>query len=313
MEWIEVAVSVNREAVEAVSAILMDAGAAGVAIDDPRALLECSLQPGSWDYVELPENSDPNGEVIVKAWLQQSDWAAETVIQIQQAVRRLPEYGLEAGSCLVKSEIVLDNDWATAWKAYYKPLRVGKRLLIRPVWQAVEPTPGELEIALDPGLAFGTGTHPTTRLCLQLLEDYLQPGCSFLDVGCGSGILTIAAALLGAGSLIAVDLDEQAVTSTKDNLKLNQLSEKVTVIHGNLTDQVRQPVALITANIVANAIIAMLPDLQRVLLPGGVLLASGIITGRQEDVAAAIRASQLTLLEIRQEGEWIAMAARKER
>lgn len=313
MEWIEVAISVNREAVEAASAILMEAGATGVAIDDPRALLECSLQPGSWDYVELPENPDPNGEVIVKAWLQQSDWAAETVIQIQQAVRRLPEYGLDAGSCQVKSEIVVDNDWATAWKAYYKPLRVGKKLLIRPVWEAVDPTPGELEIALDPGLAFGTGTHPTTRLCLQLLEDYLQPGCSFLDVGCGSGILTIAAALLGAGSLIAVDLDEQAVTSTKDNLKLNQLSEKVTVIHGNLTDQVKQPVALITANIVANAIIAMLPDLQRVLLPGGVLLASGIITGRQEDVAAAMQAAQLTILEIRQEGEWVAIAARKVR
>ena len=311
MEWIEVSVSVQREAVEAVCAILMEAGAAGVAIEDPAILFQRREQPGDWDYVEIPEDVDREGEIVIKAWLQQNVWLAEAIQQIKNEVAKLAEYGLEAGSCAVHSEAVEDKDWATAWKAYYKPIRVGKRLRIRPIWEESEAAPGELEIALDPGLAFGTGIHPTTQLCLRSLEDYLKPGDSFLDVGCGSGILTIAAGLLGAEPMTAVDIDELAVHSTRDNLRLNQMQDRVRIIHGNLVDQIHQPVNVVTANIVADAILRLLPDITPLLLPEGILITSGIITTREEEIVEATLALGLRLLEVRREGDWVAVLAQK--
>lgn len=311
MEWIEISVSVHREAVEATCAILMDAGAIGVAMEDPSLLFERSEQPGDWDYVEIPEGVDRFGEIIVKAWLQRNAWFADAFQQIKAEVQKLSSYGILAGSCTILSEIVEDGEWATAWKAYYKPIRVGKRLLIRPIWEEMNLQPQDLEIALDPGLAFGTGSHPTTQLCLRFLEDYLKPGDSFLDVGCGSGILTIAAAKLGAGVLSAVDIDELAVHSTIENLKLNGLAEKVRVIHGDLVEQIQEPVRVVTANIVADAILRLLPNIEPLLVSQGLFIASGIITTREEDLVKATEEAGLSILEVRREGDWVAILAQK--
>lgn len=311
MEWIEISVSVHREAVEATCAILMEAGSVGVAIDDPALLFERSEQPGDWDYVEIPEGVDRFGEIVVKAWLQRNAWFADAFQQIKTEVQKLSTYGIQAGSGTIHSEIVEDGEWATAWKAYYKPIRVGKRLLIRPIWEERNLLPQDLEIALDPGLAFGTGSHPTTQLCLQFLEEYLQPGDSFLDVGCGSGILTIAAAKLGAGVLSAVDIDELAVHSTRENLKLNGLAEKVRVVHGDLVEQIREPVRVITANIVADAILRLLPSIEPLLVPQGLFIASGIITTREEDLVKATEEAGLSILEVRREGDWVAILSQK--
>lgn len=311
MEWIEISVSVHREAVEATCAILMDAGAIGVAMEDPALLFERSEQPGDWDYVEIPEGVDRFGEIIVKAWLQRNAWFADSFQQIKAEVQKLSSYGILAGSCTILSEIVEDGEWATAWKAYYKPIRVGKRLLIRPIWEEMNLQPQDIEIALDPGLAFGTGSHPTTQLCLRFLEDYLKPGDSFLDVGCGSGILTIAAAKLGAGVLSAVDIDELAVHSTIENLKLNGLAEKVRVIHGDLVEQIQEPVRVVTANIVADAILRLLPNIEPLLVSQGLFIASGIITTREEDLVKATEEAGLSILEVRREGDWVAILAQK--
>lgn len=311
MEWIEISVSVHREAVEATCAILMDAGAIGVAMEDPALLFERSEQPGDWDYVEIPEGVDRFGEIVVKAWLQRNAWFADAFQQIKAEMQKLSSYGILAGSCTILSEIVEDGEWATAWKAYYKPIRVGKRLLIRPIWEEMNLQPQDLEIALDPGLAFGTGSHPTTQLCLRFLEDYLKPGDSFLDVGCGSGILTIAAAKLGAGVLSAVDIDELAVHSTIENLKLNGLAEKVRVIHGDLVKQIQEPVRVVTANIVADAILRLLPNIEPLLVSQGLFIASGIITTREEDLVKATEEAGLSILEVRREGDWVAILAQK--
>jgi ribosomal protein L11 methyltransferase len=233
-----------------------------------------------------------------------------------------------------------EQDWADAWKQHYTIQRIGVRAVVVPSWLEYEPLPGDLILRLDPGMAFGTGLHPTTQLCIALLERYLQPGCRALDLGCGSGILAIAAAKLGARAVLALDTDPIAVAATRENVERNDVAEPVRVaegslgggaalghwLYGRMNDEARTMINsveddhrssfiahrfdLIVANIIARVLAALAVDMAGALVPGGMLVASGIIAEREAEVVEAFAAAGLTPVERRQEGDWVALVYR---
>ncbi|MBR2907155.1 MAG: 50S ribosomal protein L11 methyltransferase [Clostridia bacterium] len=223
---------------------------------------------------------------------------------------RFREEGIE---CEIEINGVKEEDWANSWKQYYKTLKIGKRIVIVPAWEKYEPADGEITVRMDPGMAFGTGTHETTRLVIELLEDYTVPGCRMLDVGTGSGILAICASKLGARSCNAYDIDPMAVRVANENIR----DSGQTNIVCEVSDLLRQvdlsdgPYDLVCANIVADIIIRMTPDVGAYLKDDGVLLASGIISERAADVIETFEKYGFTIAEKREENGWCALAVRK--
>jgi ribosomal protein L11 methyltransferase len=218
--------------------------------------------------------------------------------------------GFDAGSLTLSIGNVRDEDWAENWKKYYKPFRVGKRLLVKPVWETVPDDPDALVIEIDPGMAFGNGTHETTALCMAMIEERLHPGDAVLDVGTGSGILAIAAARLGAGAVLAVDLDPVAVRVAKENIERNGLSDRITAQEGDLLAGVQMQANVVVANIIADAIILLSGAVKQHIVPGGAFIASGIIREREQDVRDAMAAAGFTIEAAAHKGEWVALAAR---
>jgi ribosomal protein L11 methyltransferase len=211
--------------------------------------------------------------------------------------------------------LVDEQDWADAWKVHYHPVRIGRRILIRPLWIEMELAPDDVEIALDPGMAFGTGTHPTTQLCLEALEDAIQPGVNVLDLGCGSGILAIGAAKLGAAHVLGLDIDPLAVQIAHENIAQNGVSDKITVQEGSLESVVTSArrFDVIVVNILARIIIAMCDQhLGETVRPGGHAIFSGIIADQADDVETALRKTGLTPFHRRQQGDWVVIEARRE-
>ena len=205
---------------------------------------------------------------------------------------------------------VAEEDWANAWKQHFKPQRIGKHIIIKPSWEAFVPEPGDLVVEMDPGMAFGTGLHATTRLCLRALEQFVSPGVRVADVGTGSGILAIAAVLLGAASASATDIDPLAVRISQENIERNQLTERV---HAGVSDL--PPTGsfdIVVANILPDVILAMADALVAATKPGGLLITSGIIERRAEDVRAGLVARGLRILTTQTEGEWVAVLARRD-
>jgi ribosomal protein L11 methyltransferase len=203
-----------------------------------------------------------------------------------------------------------EQDWAESWKAFFWPQRISPRFVVKPTWREYEPDAGQLVIELDPGMAFGTGTHPTTSLCMAMLEKYLQPGDTFLDIGTGSGILMIAAAKLGAGRLCGIDKDEVAVAVAEKNLKLNGVpAQQFRLQTGNLVDSVNEKYHFVVANILTYVILELLEDITRVLADGAVFVCSGIIDENQNLVKAAMR-NRFDLLAVDEKEQWVAIASR---
>lgn len=310
MNWLEIRVHTSSEAVEAVSSILMDLGAGGTVIDDPEVLARSWESPFG-EIVELDRKDYPQEGVIVKGYFPDSMPESTLTGRIRDRLARLPEFGLDPGPAEVSCLTVAEQSWENAWKKYYKPVRVTDRLTVSPLWEAVHPGPDEVVVRLDPGMAFGTGTHATTKMCLRLLERYLRPGDRVIDVGCGSGILSIAAVKLGAGAVLAVDLDELAVQKTRENANLNGVQNLISVRKGDLLKGVSEEGDLILANLLAPIILRLAPDLHRVLRPGGRLIASGIVSGQLRSVQDALRDAGLETVETIGDGDWVALTAKR--
>ena len=296
MNWIEVCVYTTTEATEAVSAALAEAGAGCIVIDDPLDLKNFLKKGGGWDYIDEELLSAPDGEACIKFYVSDNAHGRENLMLAKRAVMRLLEMdiGLDLGRLCVETEIVNDEDWLNNWKKYYKPLAIGQRLIIRPEWEAYE---GEdkIVITLNPGHVFGTGLHQSTQLCMEQLENIIKGGESVLDLGCGSGVLSITAKMLGAQSALAVDIDSNAVDIAYENAKINGVADEYRVLSGDAVtnDRLREDICsqkygIVTANIVADVIIALTSLVEECTHPGGLLITSGIIRERTGDVLKAL-------------------------
>ncbi len=310
LKWVEICIHTASQAVDPVSNILHEAGSSGVVIEDPEVLTRDWTDQFGEIYALNP-NDYPEVGVYVKAYLPHSRFLPETVDQIKQAIDHLVEYDIDVQPNLVTIGEVSEEDWATAWKKYYKPIRLTDSLLIKPTWEEVDTQPNDVVIELDPGMAFGTGTHPTTILCLKALEGLVQPNDQVLDVGTGSGVLSIAAAKWGAKAVLALDLDEVAVKSAQFNVNLNKVQDRVQVKQNDLVKTIVGPYEVIVANILAEIVVKLIEDAKPLLTQDGYLVLSGIIEKKQRLVEDKLLESQFTILRTFKEEDWVAIVAKR--
>ncbi|MGJ7035019.1 50S ribosomal protein L11 methyltransferase [Anoxybacillus eryuanensis] len=312
MKWSEISIHTTHEAVEAISNILHEAGAGGVVIEDPFELTK-ERETTYGEIYQLNPDDYPEEGVIIKAYLPVNSFLGETVEEIKQAINNLMLYNIDIGRNKITISEVNEEEWATAWKKYYNPVKISERFTIVPTWETYEPVSSdELIIELDPGMAFGTGTHPTTVMCIQALEKTVKEGDTVVDVGTGSGILSIAAAMLGAKRVHALDLDPVAVESAKLNVKLNKVHDVVTVSQNNLLDRMDEQADVIVANILAEIILRFVDDAYRLLRSGGVFITSGIIQTKKQEVKEGLLRAGFTIEETLTMEDWVAFIAKKQ-
>jgi ribosomal protein L11 methyltransferase len=303
--WLELAVEADLEAVEAVSEILGRVASGGTTVEP------------AFDLVDegLGARIDPDGPAVVRGYVAARDASAAeaAAAEVSEALGHLQAFGLRPIGEL-RTRFVREADWAEAWKAYFPVMRVGRHLVIRPTWRRHRAKPGDVVLALDPGMAFGTGLHPTTRLCLAALEpladDGRLGGARVLDAGCGSGILAIAALRLGASSALGVDTDPIAIEATIANAKRNQLGRRIQAREGSLPTR-SGPFDVVLANLIAGVLVALARPLRDELRPGGTLLASGIFVDREGEVRGAFEEADLEVAGRSAEGDWVALEVRR--
>ncbi|HWL22998.1 MAG TPA: 50S ribosomal protein L11 methyltransferase [Ureibacillus sp.] len=309
MKWTEISLLTTNEAVEAVSNVFHEAGASGVVIEDSTEIEKERVDQFGEIYALNP-NDYPTQGVVVKAYLPASSFLAETVEEIKLALANLKNFDINIGDQVLKTALVDEEDWATAWKQYYHPVKISERFTIVPTWENYNPVnTDELIIELDPGMAFGTGTHPTTVMCLQALEKVIKNGDTVVDVGTGSGVLAIGAALLGASKVHALDLDEVAVKSAIENVTLNKVDQVVEVYHGNLLDSVKEQSDVVVGNLLAEIIMSFTDDAFSIVKPGGKYITSGIIGFKKDDVKQALENSGFVIEEVLMMEDWVAIIA----
>ncbi len=309
MQWIEVNVAVTHEAVEAVADMLTSIGSKGVAIEDPQ-LINDLRNSGTWELCDIPEQE--NTEVVtVSAYYADDEKLEKRLAEIDEQLALIEERIGKYRFGNTRFRKVSEQDWANEWKQYFHVTHVGKSLVIKPSWEEYEAKEGEHVIEIDPGMAFGTGTHHTTNMMMERLEKVITPDSTVFDVGTGSGILAIAAAMLGAKSVKAVDIDAVAVRVAKENVADNGLSEQIEVREGDLLHGTEGKADVIIANIIADIVIMLLQDIPQKLNDDGVLLASGIIEERMLDVEAAAQAQGLYVDAVDHRGGWVVMQMKK--
>jgi len=306
MNWREVAVTVSSEGEETVADLFYELGCPGVSVEDPE-LLRRYIESKEWDYHAFGE-VELTGTSVVKGYFSEDDELADKLLKldlgIHELLERSPHWVIRVKGLSLKAE-----DWETSWKAYFKPTRIGQHFLIKPSWESVVLLDGDVVLEVDPGMAFGTGTHATTTLCLRALEGIVKPGQRVFDLGTGSGILAIAAAKLGA-KVEAVDLDSVAIKVAQENVDLNDVNDQVRVVCGDLGSVLTGQADVVIANIVADVILMLLPDLKRILHPDGEFLASGIIDNRAEEVEEGLKAAGFEIVERLEDSGWILFRSR---
>ncbi len=302
MDWTEVCIRVATADTDEAAAIANMVVPYGLYIEDYSDLEQGAREIARIDLIDEELLARDRAHSLIHLYIDPEENPPEAVAFLQE---RLAAAGIVNE---VAAETVREEDWANNWKKYFKPLPVGKRLLICPSWETAENPDGRAVLSIDPGMAFGTGGHDTTRLVLEALEKHVTEGVDFLDIGCGSGILSIAACLLGAASAFGVGIDPLAVRTAKENGELNGLTEpRYTIVLGDLADKVQGRYPVIAANIVADAIIALSPAVPALLEEGGVYIVSGIIDTREQDVLDALGALGFTVTERYAHGGWLCL------
>lgn len=277
----------------------------GIYIEDYSDLEEEAMKIAHIDLIDEELLAKDRDHAVIHVYISPEENPAELTSFLEERLRACGiDYSIDCVDCVI-------DDWLNNWKKYFKPVPVGEKLLIRPVWEEDFDPMGRTVLNLEPGLAFGTGAHETTRLCLELIEEYLSPEIDFLDMGCGSGILSVAALLLGAKSAVGIDIDPLAVKTAQENARLNGVDGRFTGICGNLAEKVTGRYQMIAANIVADVVILLTNEAPRFLAPGGVYIISGIIDTREQDVLDALK-GRFTVISRKECRGWIAMALKME-
>ncbi|MDK2835628.1 MAG: ribosomal protein methyltransferase [Thermosediminibacterales bacterium] len=302
MKWIEIEIKTTTEAVEAVANILYEAGVSGVVIEDPKdKLIKIEEDLSS---IENISDIDLEG-VLVKGYLPADSTLMEKIQEIKQSVDKLTEFNLDKGLGEVKLTEISEEDWANFWKSYYKPFKVGQNIVIKPTWEEYDSEPDDVVIEIDPGMAFGTGTHETTIMCLKMLEQHVAKGEVVLDIGCGSGILSIAAAKLGASNVYGIDIDPNAIKVAEKNVIINEVTDRVKIIEGDLVKGLDLKADIVVSNIIADTIINLISKVSKNMREHSKLILSGIIKDRKFEVVEALERNGFDILKIEEMGEWI--------
>lgn len=304
MNWHEVVITTTHVASDAVCDMLEELGTSGVVIIDPCDI-RCEIEkPNTLDYADDEFLNSLGEDVDIKAYFDQDINKDDLILKIQQKLDFMSQF-LDMGKKEVKINSVDGEDWGNSWKKYYKPIRISDRVVIKPSWEEYQSKPSDIVVELEPGMAFGTGQHETTKLCSKFLEKYVKQGDKVLDVGTGTGILSIIAKKLGANQVFAVDIDETCVKVARENCKDNK--EQVNVSCGVLEDVKEKDFDVVVANIIANVIIDFAGHLSDYVKKKGYFVASGIIEERKDEVIEAVTSNGFSLVEVMQDKDWVAM------
>lgn len=321
MRYLEIGIETQRAGIELILSALMKLGITDAVVEDP-ADIDDLLQKEKgyeWDYIDDSVLELKNETPRVTVYLNDDAAGHQQAEAICAAMRALKAQaaggsfgsGLDVGSLETKISSEDDSAWKDNWKAYFKPAKVSKTIVVKPTWEAYEAQADEKIIEIDPGMAFGTGTHETTSLCIRLMEDYLAPGEKVLDVGCGSGILSIAGALLGASEVLGVEIDPDAVAIAKENIALNHVDGVASAQYGDLTKGIDFQADVIVANLMADLVVMLSKDVAKHLRPGGRYISSGILVEKMPEVVDAMRALGFAILEVKEDGMWCAIVAKR--
>lgn len=320
MKYIETTIYTSIEGIAPVTNMLKEMGVEAIIIENPADLEEFMDKKNSydWDYLDDKIMELKDIEPNIKFYIEPNKEGTKLLeaIKIKAMILKSKEYegvfGLDVtlGRMYVATNLVDDEDWKDKWKEYFKTARVTERIVVKPSWEEyVKENDGDLIIKIDPGMAFGTGTHATTSLCLKLLEKYIKTGDYVLDVGCGSGILSIASSLLGAEKTLGVEIDPIAVAIAKENVNLNELQNNVEIIEGDLTNGVSFTADIVVANLMADLVILLSEDVAKHLKNNGIYISSGILLEKQFSVIETIKSCNFEILEILEQNDWCAIAA----
>lgn len=307
-DWIEVEIITNSDAVEAISAILYETGISGISVLDVNDI-EITKQNKNYNEYFPQKIMDIEDGAIIRAYYKEDNYFHEKYDFINKKIKDLNNYGINIKGTIIEKYNVNEAQWENNWKKYYKPTKVGEKIVVKPVWEDYNKTEDEIIVELDPGMAFGTGTHETTELCIKALEIYVDKEDVVFDIGTGSGILAIAASKIGAKKIVGVDLDPVAVKVAEENVALNSI-KNAEILHGNLMEVVKGKADIVVANILADIVILLSKDVKKFIKENGLFISSGIILDRLDDVKTILKDVGFNIENVEILGEWCRIDAR---
>lgn len=311
MKWTEVKVITSSEFEDIVTDILYEAGANGLAIEDPDDILDLKKRETDWDFIDNSLIDMETGNIVIKAYFPCSDDFTHVLKSIKERIETTPKQLGYKPYGKLKTKELDDTDYSENWKQYFKTLKIGSKIVVKPTWEEYEKNEDDIVIEIDPGMAFGTGSHETTSMCIEALDKYMSQGMEVFDIGCGSGILSIVSAKLGAEKVTAIDLDQMSVKASRENVEHNQVQDIVNVERGNLLDKIYGKADLIVANIVAEVIVEIIKDLNDYIKPNGIFITSGIIQEKIPMVEEVLLDNNFSILEIEGINDWSLIVARR--